>query len=227
MKKLIYFGIGLLVTYNIYVTYTLVKIKETFKEFHLLYTSAQKKSHIQSEYITKVNNIRDKEIHITNNKLNSGLVLSDKTEKKMNLIDIIDQKKLIFRFDDSYCNPCINKYLSRLKKIQTSIGSNDIILLVTSKNKKAIDQNFNIDGFNIFYINNLNYLEYDKNKSPYFFTLSKDLVIGSCHIPEESQLDLLEAFLKRQLYLLSMKFNRMIFNEHDQKFFNEENLYVI
>lgn len=64
MRKIIFVILGLLFTYNIYVTYTLVKVKETFKEFHLLYSSIQKTSKSQSEYIEKVNDIRSQEINI-------------------------------------------------------------------------------------------------------------------------------------------------------------------
>jgi hypothetical protein len=204
MKKLIYVCIGLLILYNIYVTYSLIKVKDTFKEFHLLYSSVQENARTQSEYIKEVNEIRIQEMYVNNTKINSDIVLLDKTGKRMSIIDIFDRKKLIFRFADSYCAPCINKYLSRLKKSQTNTDCNDIILLVASDDKQAFFKNFNTDGFEVFFVDNMNFIEYDNNENPYFFSVSKDLVIRDCYIPDESQLDLLETILIRQLSLLSM-----------------------
>ena len=204
MKKAIYVCIGLLVAYNIYVTSVIVKVKRTFNEFHLLYSSVKDNVQTQSEYIKTVNEIRLREIFVNNSRMNSDFILLDKNGERLSIIDILDKKKLVFRFEDSYCTPCINKYLLRLKRAQENTGCSDIILLVTSDDKQVFFENIDADGFQVYFIDNLDSLEYDNNGNPYFFSVGKNLILHDCFIPDESQLDLLETILIRQLTLLCM-----------------------
>jgi hypothetical protein len=126
---------------------------------------------------------------------NSGIVLHDVTiedvdNKTYKLKALIKgRSKLIFMFSELNCQTCIDMQLSGIEQLSKDIGSKNIILLASYKNKR--------DLFQFARINMIKTVIYNFNKSdiqipiteanvPFFFIINPDLTSTCFFIPEKS-----------------------------------------
>jgi hypothetical protein len=167
----------------------------TFKEFQILYLTTKEKLDIKNEQMNVIKENVYNSLLINNIKLSPKIIIRDENGNKYKIEDIltVGKEKLIFRFHESYCSPCIKKYISRIKKCVDKSGNNNVIILAAFSNPITLKEKFDVSGIKTFFYDE-KILGFDSNEIPYLYTIDKSLISCNGFIPNEDDLDFMEKF---------------------------------
>jgi hypothetical protein len=116
---------------------------------------------------------------------NKNILLKDHLKKSY---------KLIFRFDDSSCNPCIQRELHNIADLEKVVGHDKILIIAGYEDHRKIQvilNNLNIKSKLLCISRNQKLTKFDKGYIvPYLFTLNTDMRITKMFIPLEKDDDL-------------------------------------
>ncbi|HYQ56105.1 MAG TPA: hypothetical protein VEP89_02080 [Draconibacterium sp.] len=123
------------------------------------------------------------------------------TRDNSRLKEIIDEKKIIFRFFASNCSSCIETELASLKTLTKKIGKRRVILL-TNKSTSQIC-NFMITNkieIDLYETENLDLgIDFDKKNIPYLFFCDSNLNISSPFVLDNHSKDFVEHYYQSLL----------------------------
>ncbi|MFV0420292.1 MAG: hypothetical protein ACK5KT_16400 [Dysgonomonas sp.] len=124
--------------------------------------------------VHKIN--REYELLFNGRELSDKLALLDDKNQAVLLKDIVEKKKLIFRYSELHCNTCIDTEISNLKQLADSIGNENIIVFVTPVNQKYIIQfkKLNNIKFAIYKLSEDMEAQIPDIGLPYYFVLESD-----------------------------------------------------
>lgn len=110
--------------------------------------------------------------------LNTNLKIENEDGELIMLKNILDRRKIVFRFFEFNCNACYeNSYIS-YKEMINKIGRDNALLLADYQNKRNLYVFMRINDFRCEVYNTkgveLN-LEIDKNRVPYFFIVDENM----------------------------------------------------
>lgn len=91
--------------------------------------------------------------------------------------------KVVFRFTEMDCRPCIDAEISKIKDLSDEIGAKNIIIIADYENPRGLKvfvKENNISNV-VFNCENLGIDIDDKDISPYVFTVKKDLKATNIH----------------------------------------------
>jgi len=170
---------------------------------HLYYNKKNNtKSHdIQPKYKEEIANIRDSlELFTLNNKLNNYII---KNNNRHTLKSLINNKTLIYRFNQFSCNPCVENDINIIKQLADSIGRENILIIPRLKNIKILriyisNFNINLDAFNFQENFPIPIEESAINDSPYFIVLDKGLNIKFAYTSSPSH-SICSPFFRRMI----------------------------
>lgn len=125
--------------------------------------------------------------------LDSTIIISDVRNKKIPLKELIDTPKLIYRFSETSCMPCVLNDASILNELSDSIGVDNIILISKFDKINRLKIFHNQNGLKYRSYNYTNRfgisLETDTlRESPFFFILNPEMKIQFAYntLPDHS-----------------------------------------
>jgi hypothetical protein len=124
------------------------------------------------------------------------------------LKDIVDDKKLIFRYSVLDCDACANVEFDNIKSFITKskFDLNDFILLVYYKNLSDLIKSYRALEIDIpIYIvpnNNLN-LPIDAEGIPYYFVIDTTFSISNLFIPKRTEINLTQHFFDQVIRFIN------------------------
>ena len=118
--------------------------------------------------------------------------LLNSTNDSIPIQDLVITPKLIFRFPNQFCPPCIESALTSLKNLGDSIGHNNIIVISDCKNSRIlkilIDMNSILSPC-FSYSGQLNFEIEGKlgsDRKPYYMILNQELKVSFPFFAEEN-----------------------------------------
>jgi len=177
----------ILIMFNIIFVSKINKSKNSFSKT----VEELKKSNGMLVTLSKTLKIRDSLAFIIEDlRLNENTIVTTLNNDSIHFCKILDENpKLVFRFSEESCPPCVEMEIERLKKIGETIGKENVIILTSYRNLrylKLLKQQNNID-FSIYNINdtNLNFPTVLKN-IPFLFIINSKLEAELVFIPEKT-----------------------------------------
>lgn len=141
--------------------------------------------------LSKILRIRDSLAFIIEDlRLNENTIVTTLNNDSIHFYQILDENpKLVFRFTEESCPPCVEMEIERLKKIGETIGKENVVVLTSYRNLrylKLLKQQNNID-FSIYNINDthLNFPTVLEN-IPFLFIINSKLEAELVFIPEKT-----------------------------------------
>lgn len=188
-------GIVFLVVLNIVLLFHLKSEKEYVRTAH-------------QQYVEQLNVEQSKFQVLFQNQLrqydNEGMRLPDFYLKEIEVRDsfpasalIGDKTVLFFRFKETHCDVCVNKFMELLATIPDDFPAQNLVLLCGYGNvheyRTFVRKNkLRMQVFNVQEISGLPIERHDK---PYFFVLDKELRIKNVFVPDEHNPDYMNRYL--------------------------------
>lgn len=191
MRKGYIFTIVILFLINVLLTLVLMRLKTNLSELQFLYFEVKEQLKLEKE--NKTNSLEY--LSINNNQINE-LQLTDINNQTYSVKNILTDKKgvLIFRFHETACMPCIEKYLTRLKTCMETTNNENVIILASYTDIKKYKEEFLNFGIKTYFCNS-DIFEFDKNRQAFLFTTGSGLITRNAYIPNELQLNNFEDYL--------------------------------
>ena len=179
-KRIMVYGIvGLLIIGNIYLMYSMRKMKtDSDNAIAILYPYAEKFTSLKSNIET---NLRFIPRYI------KDVVVSDRQNKTKMLSELFcndDKPLFVLRITDRYCNSCVKYFVDLFAKKQFDEGLN-IIFLTGFQNPNRVDfeaKELNISSDELYNVPFLD-VPIDNLGFPYLMVLNKELEIEYCYFP--------------------------------------------
>lgn len=104
---------------------------------------------------------------------------------------------LLFRFKETHCDLCVNKFMELLKKVPDDFPAQNLVVLCGYANVHEYrtfvrKNNLRMPIFNVREIPDL---PIEKKSSPYFFVLDSEMRIKNMFIPDEDEPDNMNKYL--------------------------------
>lgn len=127
--------------------------------------------------------------------LNPLTILETEGEDTVYLGNLIEENRLVFRFKNNQCSPCINDQMSIINEFS---NKREKIIIFSDKTDQKEIQNFkryNKIETNIYTVDNL-LNSIDSLNVPYYFVIKSDLKIEDIYFPDKSLPHLTKKYLK-------------------------------
>jgi hypothetical protein len=193
MKKLIFIFAALMVLLNIFLLYKTSSLRKYHKDI------------LDNIEIFQNNQMNSYKTNFNVSLLNNGLslektILTDSKNHEIKIKDVFHEndKFLICRFSELYCQECVTHSIIKLVNISEKIGKDHIIFLGSYENSKSMNimkEHLGIQNMAIYNAHNLN-IPAEEIGFPYYFMVDKTLKISDIFIPEKSALDLTNKYLE-------------------------------
>jgi len=120
------------------------------------------------------------------------VVLLDSNNDSILIQDLVKTPKLIFRFSDQFCTPCIDAALKSLKSLGDSIGFSNILIISDIKNSRLLNifiNNHQIISPCLSYSEQFNFEIENRpgnDRAPYYIILDQNLKVSFPFFAEEN-----------------------------------------
>lgn len=132
----------------------------------------------------------------------SPVILLDSNSDSILIQNLVKTPKLIFRFSDQFCPPCIEDALKSLKNLGDSIGYSNILMISDVKNSKLLNifiKKNQILSPCLSYSGQFNFEIENKpgsDRTPYYIILDQNLKVSFPFFAEEND-ELINIYLGR------------------------------
>jgi len=162
-------------------------------------TNTKSKSISQLNYVQNLETLLYTNIYLNiDSNLETDLKCFDEKGKKFHLSELINERpKLILRISERMCDLCITSELNSLKRINTDIRKDDIILLATYSNFNSLRILKKKHGipFKIYKVGTIHESSLEQQNTPYYFVLEKNMIPKYQFIPDKNMNKLTDKYL--------------------------------
>ncbi|MDR0680580.1 MAG: hypothetical protein LBG15_01835, partial [Dysgonamonadaceae bacterium] len=109
-----------------------------------------------------------------------------------------ENRKLVCRFSELYCESCVNYAILKIKNRTDSLGKNNILFLGMYENNtslKILKPQYNIQDMNVYNTGALS-LPAEEMGFPYYFVLDSALRVTDVFVPNKIVPELTDRYLK-------------------------------
>ena len=133
----------------------------------------------------------------SNHKIANEFLVTDELSTNKNLLELIDNTKIVFRFSVHNCESCINAHINLVASMIKKYGQEKFIVIGGFGNRrqlKIFKEEYKID-FPIYTSTHL-IKGVDGYSIPYYFVLSKNGEIDMLHITDKANFDFTKEYFK-------------------------------
>lgn len=127
----------------------------------------------------------------TNNIVLDDFLVVNEQKDTLNISQLVDSEKLIYRFSELHCDVCVINEFKNLKESLTQKELQNVVILSSYNNLrnlyifKRINSLKNFEVYNV--VNNvIGNFEIEELGYPYFFCLNRNLIINNSFIPNKN-----------------------------------------
>ena len=184
-KQLNFWQITTIVTFigAIVLTFIAKKNYEKFEKLRLDYITCE-------HNVSRFNYRFYREVS-TENKVMENIKLVGVDNTIIRICEIIKAKTLVYRFSNRSCSPCVENDIMELKKLGSTIGYDNIIIISDYDNTRSLINlisKFSMSFKCYNYKNNIELAidqESSMKEAPFFLVINRDLEINFAHLSHE------------------------------------------
>ena len=133
----------------------------------------------------------------SNHKIANEFLVTDELSTNKNLLELIDNTKIVFRFSVHNCESCINAHINLVASMIKKYGQENFFVIGDFANRrmlKVFKQSYNID-FPIYCSPKL-IPGVDRYNLPYYFVLKQSGEIDMLHITDKGSFDFTKEYFE-------------------------------